>query len=240
MKIEQTKNRIRQIGWLRSLPVPFVDMLLAGARQRHLCRGEALFHMADPSHDMIGIADGVVDVLLEPGIDGPRLGFVAKAGNWLGGVGMPGTSLRRISAIARRDVTILSVSAQHIETVALADGETWRHIASNIVNHFDNLGLLLHANVHRDNVVRILITLRRLHDFNDGATEFPLTQTDLAEMAGLSRNSANRVVRVLVEDGLIETGYGWIRILDPSRLSARLVRAHLPDWIDVHRQPVEA
>ncbi|RAP42821.1 hypothetical protein BYZ73_03940 [Rhodovulum viride] len=220
---------------MRSLPAHFVDLLLAGARLRSFRRGEALFHMADPSPDMLGIVDGVVDVVLEPGVDGPRLGFVAKAGNWLGAVGMPGMTPRRISAIARRDASVLSVSAHHIETVAMSDPDTWRHIAANIVSHLDNFGQLLHANVHRDNSVRILITLRRLHDFNDGATEFPLTQADLAEMAGLSRNSANRVMRRLAEEGLIETGYGWVRIVDQPRIMSILNRSHLSSWTGYER-----
>lgn len=240
MRIEQSKKRIREIGWLRSLPDDFANAFLEGARQRFVPRSEALFHMADPSHDFLGIVDGMVDVVVNPGSDGPRLGFVAQSGSWLGGVGLPGGSPRRVSAIVRRDATVLSVASHHVEAMGRTHPETWRYIAANIATHFDNLGLLLHANVHRDNAVRILITLRRLYDFNDGAIEFPLTQADLAEMAGLSRNSANRVIRNLVREGLIETGYGWIRIADPARISAVLVRSPLPPWIESRGQAAEA
>jgi len=46
-----------------------------------------------------------------------------------------------------------------------------------------------------------------------------LTQDDLASMAGTSRPTTNRALKVLADDGLITVTRGKIVILDPERLA---------------------
>lgn len=106
--------------------------------------------------------------------------------------------------------------------MARADGSVWKHLAGNISAHYDRLSMLLLASTHPDPVMRILLTLSRLHRFNDGAVHFPVTQSELAEMASLSRNTANRALRRLVSGGVVEAGYGWLRIADPGALDHAL------------------
>lgn len=66
-------------------------------------------------------------------------------------------------------------------------------------------------------ICEIVVRLRlgapsaRVHDF-------PLTQADLAEVAGLSAVHVNRIVQGLRAEGLIELGRGWLRIRDWDRL----------------------
>jgi CRP-like cAMP-binding protein len=48
----------------------------------------------------------------------------------------------------------------------------------------------------------------------------PLTQQDLATLAGTSRATVNRVLTHLVEDGAIEVRRGRIRVLDRCRILA--------------------
>ena len=72
---------------------------------------------------------------------------------------------------------------------------------------------------------------------NDGPAQVvPLTQEDLASLAGTTRPGANKAQRVAEETGLITMSRGEIRLLDPdglarrarSRDSARRKRGGLP------------
>lgn len=56
----------------------------------------------------------------------------------------------------------------------------------------------------------------------DGVTR--ITQQELAELLGVTRATANSALRSLEEAGLIERGYGTIRILKPEALSALALR----------------
>ncbi|ARE41443.1 transcriptional regulator, Crp/Fnr family [Rhodovulum sp. P5] len=230
MDLETAKQSLCQRGWLSRVPKDFSKRLLENARLRRVEPEEALCHMADPSADMFGCADGLVSVFLDAGPSAARLAFVAHPGYWGGTIGTADGVPRRASLFARTPVTTLSVSLSHVEAMAREDGDTWRYVCMNAASHFDNLALLLLANVHQNNDVRVMITLRRLYDFNDGERNFPVSQSEIAEMAGLSRNSVNRSIGRLVAQGLIEAGYGWLRITDPDGIKAALNRAHLPFW----------
>lgn len=230
MDIAAAKRSLKTRGWLSRMPESFCERLLEGARLRRVEADEPICHMADPSTDLLGCADGVVSVYLDTGPAAARLAFVAHAGYWGGTMGTADGVPRRASFVARSSVTFLQVPLSHVEEMAREDSQTWRYIAANAASHFDNLSLLLLANVHQNNDVRVMITLRRLHDFNDGERSFPISQSELAEMAGLSRNSVNRSVRRLVADGLIEAGYGWLRIKDADGLRRALDRVNLPFW----------
>jgi CRP-like cAMP-binding protein len=55
-----------------------------------------------------------------------------------------------------------------------------------------------------------------------GAVLIPLTQTDLAELAGATRPTANRVLQSLSNDGLVQLSRGRISAVDPSALRLRV------------------
>ncbi|TCP43041.1 Crp/Fnr family transcriptional regulator [Rhodovulum marinum] len=220
MDLNHARRTIREMGWLRSLPSTFCTALLAGSHLRRVGAGEVLFHKEDPAPDVLGLVDGLLYVYSDAGEDGHKLTFVAHPGWWAGSIAIVGGSDRRGTVVARSDSVLLSVPRMHVEALARRDSEAWRHVAANIAANYDSLALLLTAHCHPDPRARLLISLHRLHKFNDGATIFPLTQSELAEMSGLSRNSANRAMRQFVAEGLIETGYGWLRIVDPSDFAA--------------------
>jgi CRP/FNR family cyclic AMP-dependent transcriptional regulator len=70
--------------------------------------------------------------------------------------------------------------------------------------------------------VRVLRRLAEVVDLyggdGTGPVDVPLRQEDLAALAGTSRGTVNRVLRVEEERGLVELGRGRTRILDPRRL----------------------
>lgn len=69
---------------------------------------------------------------------------------------------------------------------------------------------------------RVLKQLARLVDSFDvdgvDTVTIPLTQEDLASLAGTTRPTANRALQPLVADGIIELRRGRIEVTDPLRL----------------------
>jgi CRP-like cAMP-binding protein len=67
--------------------------------------------------------------------------------------------------------------------------------------------------------------LRRLHELagiyegDDGTASIPLTQEDVAEMAGTSRATANRVLREAEERGVVRLQRGRTVVLDRDALA---------------------
>lgn len=64
----------------------------------------------------------------------------------------------------------------------------------------------------------MLVRYRMVELTDSDSFEFPITQTDLADATGLTPVHANRTLKKLRADGLIEFAGGRLTILDPARL----------------------
>jgi CRP-like cAMP-binding protein len=65
--------------------------------------------------------------------------------------------------------------------------------------------------------------LRRLHDLVQDVpgAEIPLTQEELAELAGTTRSTVNRVLRDEERRGTVALSRGRTRVLDPTQVARR-------------------
>jgi CRP/FNR family transcriptional regulator, cyclic AMP receptor protein len=79
--------------------------------------------------------------------------------------------------------------------------------------------LYLHAD---QRVVKRLVDLAALYDTGRPSVEIPLRQEDLASMAGITRPTANRVLRQLSASGLISVRRGRTTVLDQAALRRML------------------
>jgi len=70
-------------------------------------------------------------------------------------------------------------------------------------------------------VVRRLTALAKLYDRGDSETVIPLTQDDLAELAGVTRPTVNRILKKEERRGIIKVARGSIAISDREGLLAR-------------------
>jgi CRP-like cAMP-binding protein len=70
--------------------------------------------------------------------------------------------------------------------------------------------------------------IRRLHDLvqryptaPDGTVSIPLTQEDLASLAGTTRPTTNRVLQELAAVGIVSLGRGRTDVIDPAGLARK-------------------
>ena len=70
-------------------------------------------------------------------------------------------------------------------------------------------------------VLRRLEALARAYRTTDGAVRIPLTQDDIATMAGTTRPTVNRVRKAIEADGIIAMSRARIDLLDPDALARR-------------------
>jgi CRP/FNR family transcriptional regulator, cyclic AMP receptor protein len=70
-------------------------------------------------------------------------------------------------------------------------------------------------------VLRRLLAVGRLYGGAAPGTVVPLTQDDLAAMAGTTRSTTNRTLRALESDGIVALSRGRITILNPDELAER-------------------
>lgn len=201
--------------------------VLSRARRHTFERGEVLFHEGDPADSIHFVAEGRV-MARRATATGDSVAFrVVGRGRVLGDVAFSASDTRRSSTI---------VALERTATLSLGFAE-FRQLCAEHPSVEHELAVLLGARVRRlsDRLVDALFVpsegrvVSRLVDLSDeyaegqrGQVVVPLTQTDLAELAGATRPTANRVLRALASEGLVRLSRGRITVLDPEALRRRV------------------
>jgi CRP-like cAMP-binding protein len=205
------------------VPEEEVRRLLSVARRRRFSRGEVVFHRDDPADSMHLVQKGRFAVkVMTP------LGDAATLA-----VRGPGDSFGEMALVAeesRRSATV----------AALEDGETYAvyqaefHRLRKEHPQVDRvLTAFLAAEVRRQNelllealyvpverrVLRRLVELAASDHQGDG--EIRLTQEQLAELAGTSRATVNKVLREEQQRGTVELRRGRTIVRDREQLERR-------------------
>jgi CRP/FNR family cyclic AMP-dependent transcriptional regulator len=188
--------------------------------------GQAVFELGDEPGGLYGLIDGWLDVLIAPGSLQPTLVHVATTGWWFGDSALLTGTPKRGAHIARTDCRIAflpEVSVAQLDTAGL---DVWRRIARISVGVIDHAFAVLAANRQHLPIRRAAATFRIL--LGEGqlfATGVPLdppilpmTQSEFAEIANLSRNAAGDALRVLAGEGVLRLGYREIEVLDTQAL----------------------
>lgn len=148
----------------------------------------------------------------------------------------PGDSFGEMALVgqgARRSATVEAL--EEAETFCVYEGEFARlrrehpqvnelvvtFLANEVRMLNERLLEALYVPVER-RVLRRLNELARLYRPDaDGQVEIPLTQEELAGLAGTSRATVNAVLRDAQTRGLVELARGKTRIVDPDELARR-------------------
>jgi CRP/FNR family cyclic AMP-dependent transcriptional regulator len=201
--------------------------VLSNAPRRRFARGEVIFHEGDPGEVVHVIAKGHVAVR-----GTTRLGDVATfrvlgAGDIFGEQALLVADARRVATIAAIDVVeTQSIHRHDFATLRAEHPQIDRFLVEALVLQVRRLSVHLQEALFVPSETRVLRRLLELCDTfrnSDDVIVVPLTQDDLASMAGTSRPTANRILKAAEADGALQVGRGKVEVLDPDAL-ARLAR----------------
>lgn len=211
---------------LAEVPVEDVREVLGIARRRTFRRGEVVFHEGDPGDSLHLIVEGRFASRVQT-----RLGDVALLA--VHGPGDAFGELALLSPDAPRSATVAALEAAETRAVYCTDFANLRHRHPGV----NEVLLRLLAEQLRRSNERVLEAhyleadtrvLRRLRDLAevyrpapDGTVTIPLTQEELAEMAGTSRATVNRVLRDEMAKGTVELKRGRTIVTDLDALAKR-------------------
>ncbi|HLX31176.1 MAG TPA: Crp/Fnr family transcriptional regulator [Gaiellaceae bacterium] len=211
---------------LDGVPDEEVRLLLQLARRRTFRRGEVVFHRDDPADSLHLIVKGRFAIRVMTPLGEPATIAVRGPGESFGEMALLGQA-------ARRSATVEAL--EEAETFCVYEGDFARlrreqpQVTEFVIGFLRNevrmlnerLLEALYVPVDR-RVLRRLNELARLYGPNsDGAIEIPLTQEELAGLAGTSRATVNTVLRTAEKRGVIELHRGKTTILNPDELARR-------------------
>jgi CRP-like cAMP-binding protein len=208
-------------GWFAER-APQARTVLAGvARLRDYAAGEALYHFGDPPNGIFGLVRGALDITI-PRADGMDLTVHrAEPGFWIGDLALFAGQTRLVSAVAAEATGVVHLPAWELRRLVEADRSLYADFYALTHENMATALRLLANLATTPSEARVAVRLLLLEEAQEGgAGELRVSQAKLAEMIALSVPTLQRVLRRLEGEGLLELGYGRIRILDRRGLLA--------------------
>lgn len=208
---------------LGGLPDDERRAVLAEARRRKFARREVLFHEGDPADTVHLVERGRVAIRITSALGSVVTLDVVGPGGFVGELALlPPAGPRSASAVALervetrvlRAATFDELRARHpavTDVVLGLLGDRVRTLNARLIE-----ALYVPADVR---VLRRLVETVELYGAPDD-TVVPLTQEDLAGLAGTTRETVNRVLRREEERGVVALGRGRVDVLDLPQLAA--------------------
>ena len=217
-------NKVLGAGWLKEKPPEFQEALLRKARIQRYAAGQYTHHVGDDPGGFYGIAYGSFGVITPSPTAGMVLGHVMRRGDWFGQRPMLVGKQRSLAFRAMEDSAVFYVSLQAVDQIARTIPEARWHFASLAEHNLEITISIISDLLIRKSDKRIAAVLLRVAgiDKDEPPTETKdctLTQSDLAELANVSRHLVNATLKFFASQRWIEIGYGKMYILNHREIS---------------------
>jgi len=207
------------------LDADLLRRLAALSETTTLARGEVLFYQGDEGDALYGIFDGSIRIsLTNP--DGKEFTInLMESGDVFGEIALLDGLPRTADARAGQDSRLLRIPRRAFLDLMEQETRLMRHVIDMLCERIrvttgemtDVAFLDLRARL-----AKRLLDLSLSHGVDEGSgirISLTLTQTDVAQMLGVTREAVNKQIQALVRGGLISMERGTITILARPKLS---------------------
>lgn len=212
-------------GWLAACPADFRDWMLANLAWQRFSAGSGITYGGDDEGGLYCVGDGQIAFVASIGSADSGTGHNGLPGTWWGHAPLLGGP-RVGSVVATTDAQCGVVRQSILRARLAAHPGDWEAISRGLADLF-----MLSAGAHADLLIadsrrRVAATLLRLGGWRHRVyrlsppTSFICSQDMLASATALTRNTVGKILRQLVAEQLIDTGYGRVTIRDAKRLRA--------------------
>ncbi len=205
-----------------------LDRLLAPARVERLDEGRVLFRKGDPGDRLYVVLAGRISIGTTSE-DGKEVVFnVLGRGEVFGEIALLDGKARTADATAMAESHLLVLERADFLPFLQSHPEVAARLIALLCERLRWVSQSYEDSLFMDLPARLakrLLLLAETHGEPAGTgtrIEFPLSQQELAKMAGVSRESVNKLLRAWQSEGLIAHDHSHVTILDPARLK-RLV-----------------
>lgn len=209
---------LQQHAWFTQLPPD---------RQAHVAertftmggvKGDVLLHAGETVKGWYAVLSGLVKLQSTSGQGRVSAFLGVPDGEWFGEGSTLKAERRRYDVIALRDTVLLCLPRAQFDDL-LANSLPFNHF---LVSHM-NLRLgqamtIIEAGRLRAPGQRVALYLSRV--FWHGRRRVVLSQEELGHLAGLSRQTVNRALKSMEEQGLVSLDFGRVTILNEDALAA--------------------
>jgi CRP/FNR family transcriptional regulator, cyclic AMP receptor protein len=223
---------LHRIKLLMGMSQRTIDRVWAMIRTTRRRRGEWIYMLGDPSHSIYFLQEGrmKISALTEDGHE-VLLGIVGP-GEIFGDVGAIQGTLRTTSAQALDDLLLCELHHKDFESLVTANPEISLQLLKSMSSRLSRAEAQVLNLICKDVSTRVREALMELIDSDSSseatAIRIRITQQDLANLIGASRQKTWQTLKELQDSGVLVLGYRSILVTAPQKLRiAQVVRGRL-------------
>lgn len=207
---------------LAQLPDDERRRFLANCRRQRFPKGDAVFHAGDPAESLHLVATGRLAVwsFSELG-DATMLRLIGPDG-FVGELSLLEEGQRRSATVRALDVVeTLSVGRNDFDRLRLEQPSVDRILLAALASELRRVSDLLMEMLFVPAETRVLRRLLSVATLWQERVPLPITQQELAGLAGTTRATANRALREAAAHGLVALRRGSVELVDAEGLARR-------------------
>jgi len=208
---------------LEDVPEADVQRLVSVSHRRRFGRNEVVFHRDDPADSLHLIEKGRVAVRVSTPL-GDTVTITVRGPGWsFGEMALVGASRRTATVAALDQTETLAVYKDDFEQLRREHPSVDKLLFAFLVGEIRLLEERLLEALYLPVERRVLRRLGELTAKTDDRQplEVPLTQEELAELAGTTRSTVNRILRDEAKRGTIKLERGRTIVLDREEIARR-------------------
>ncbi len=221
-----------------TLGLEIIDRLLANAVIRKVARGTMIFAKGDPGSCLFGVCWGAVKISAPSAAGHDTVFNILHRGEILGEIALLDGRERTADAVALTDCELLVIERRYFVPLILAHPEIALKVTEVLCERLRRTSEQVQDVMFLDLPSRRAKALLRLTEVSLAtATGQPtrrtikITQLELGQMIGMSRESTNKQLRSWQARNLVRLERGGISLLDPDGVGAL---AGLDDYEALH------
>jgi CRP/FNR family cyclic AMP-dependent transcriptional regulator len=219
-------DALRACGLFTQADEATIDALAAALRIRRFRKAETIFHQGDPGDALFIVASGSVKVVL-PSDAGAEPAIVAILGarEFYGELAIHDGAPHSATIVAIEPTETLVLHRDEFLRLIDSQVELRRALLASLAveirrltGHVEDLHFLDLPARLASRILRLAATERAAAD-GEIRIPWPYTQSELAGMIGGSRQSVNRLLADLADEGLVRIERDVLVVSDPDRLA---------------------
>jgi CRP-like cAMP-binding protein len=198
--------------------------ILAEAYVRDFSKGQVIGLEGRVPGEMCAVLAGQVKLVRHTRPGDEALLYICEPGFWFGEYGLLTAQRTLVSAIAKTKVRLLVLPKRAFDLIVDEEPRFYRHFASRALVR---AATYLKAFVHGSSLepasrlrgqLALLCQLKLEEHGTAEPLDLPYSQSELASILGVSRQTTNALLQALAAHGVVELGFRRLRILRPGRL----------------------
>jgi CRP/FNR family cyclic AMP-dependent transcriptional regulator len=206
---------LEETHWLQELPAPAREQVFRDAFESRHKTGDLVARRGDVSGEWIGVADGLLKLVAVHRSGKVVMLTGVPEGCWVGEGSVMKRELRRYDIVAMRQSRVINLPGATLRWLLDTSIEFNHMIVARLNNRLGQYISMVEIDRLTDPVARVARGIATLYNpvLNPNMGQLlELSQTELGELIGLSRQTINAALKQLEAEGLISTSYGGILI----------------------------